>query len=401
MEPAGLPPPADPERLAAWFSDCFGAPPTLIWHAPGRVNLIGEHTDYNDGLVLPFALGRGVLAAVAGRPDRSLEIRSLQVPGDVVHIPLDRLRPGTVTGWSAYVAGAAWALQTAGGHVGGVNVAVDADLPIGAGLSSSAALTCSVVSCLAALAGRADLSRPMVAALARRAETDFVGMPCGIMDQSAAMLCQAGQALLLDCRTGESAAVPLDPGEQGLGLLVIDTGVRHELADGQYALRQLQCQQAASLIGVSSLRDVRDVRQLADLTDPVLVRRARHVVTENQRVGRVAGLLRAGRMSECGTLLTQSHVSLRDDFEVSWPAADRVVDAAVAAGALGARMTGGGFGGCVITLLPARRVRPVTVAVSAALAGFTPAPPAFLIARPADGAHPAWPAAMAAGSRPG
>ena len=226
-------------------------------------------------------------------------------------------------------------------------------------------------------------------------------MPCGIMDQSAAMLCQAGHALLLDCRSGESAAVPLDPGQHSLELLVIDTGVRHELADGRYAARRQQCQQAASLLGADSLRDVADTAQLGGLSDPVLVRRARHVVTENRRVDRVAALLRAGQMAECGKLLTQSHVSLRDDFEVSWAAADRAVDAALAAGALGARMTGGGFGGCVIVLLPAARARAVAAAVTDALAGATPAQPAFMVVRAAAGAQAAWPSAIATGSRPG
>ncbi|MGO8961220.1 MAG: galactokinase [Streptosporangiaceae bacterium] len=399
MESAGLPPPVRPQWLADWFTASFGAPPELIWHAPGRVNLIGEHTDYNGGLVLPFALGRGVLAAVASRPGGLLELRSRQVPDEVASVRLDQLRPGAVTGWAGYVAGAAWALRAAGCPLDGASVAVDADLPIGAGLSSSAALTCSVVSCLAALAG-AGPSRPEIAALARRAETDFVGMPCGIMDQSAAMLCEAGHALLLDCRSGESAAVPLDPGRHGLELLVIDTGVRHELADGQYAARRGQCERAAELLGVASLRDVPDTAGLAALPDPVLVRRARHVVTENRRVERVAALLRAGRLADCGELLTQSHVSLRDDFEVSWPAADRAVDVALAAGAAGARMTGGGFGGCVIVLLPAERVSAVEAAVSDALAGQAIAP-AFLLARPGAGAHAAWPTAIAAGSRRG
>ncbi len=401
MRPGGLPPLARPQSLARWFSASFGTPPQLIWRAPGRVNLIGEHTDYNDGLVLPFALDRGVLAAAASRTGALLHMRSRQVPGEVASIPLDQLRPGAVTGWAAYVAGAAWALRAAGCPLGGMDVGVDADLPIGAGLSSSAALTCSVVSCLAALAGASGLSRPEIAALARRAETDFVGMPCGIMDQSAAMLCQAGHALLLDCRSGESRAVPLDPGQHGLRLLVIDTGVRHELADGRYAARRLQCQQAARLLGADSLRDVADAAPLGGLSDPVLVRRARHVVTENRRVERVAALLRAGQMAECGTLLTQSHVSLRDDFEVSWPAADTAVDAALAAGALGARMTGGGFGGCVIALLPAARAGAVEAAVTDALAGATPTEPAFMMVRPADGARAAWPPAMARGSRPG
>jgi galactokinase len=385
-----LPSRVRPQSLAGWFTAGFGAPPQLIWHAPGRVNLIGEHTDYNDGLVLPFALGRGVLAAAADRPDALLQLRSRQIPGEVASIPLDELRPGAVTGWAAYVAGGAWALRSAGFPLGGVSVAVDGDLPIGAGLSSSAALTCSVVSCLAALAGSGGPSRPEIAALARRAETDFVGMPCGIMDQSAAMLCQAGHALLLDCRSGESSAVPLDPGQHGLQILVIDTGVRHELADGRYAARRRQCEQAAGMLGVRSLREVAEPDQLTGLHDPVLLRRARHVVTENQRVDQVGTLLQAGRLADCGELLTQSHVSLRDDFEVSWPAADAAAEAALAAGALGARMTGGGFGGCVVVLLPEARARAVPAAVTDALAGAAATEPAFMIARPSDGARAIW-----------
>ncbi len=398
MESSGLPPLVRPKALADWFSGRFGVPPELIWHAPGRVNLIGEHTDYNDGLVLPFALGRGVLAAVAGRADAVLELHSRQVPTEVASIPLNQLRPGAVTGWARYAAGAAWALLAAGYRLGGATVAVDADLPIGAGLSSSAALTCSVVSSLAALTGTAGPSRPEIAALARRAETDFVGMPCGIMDQSAAMLCEAGHALLLDCRTGASSSVPLDPCQQRLELLVIDTGVRRELADGQYAARRRQCQRAADLLHVGSLRDVSNPAQLDSLPDPVLLRRARHVVTENLRVDEVATLLRAGRMADCGELLTQSHISLRDDFEVSWPAADTAAEAALAAGALGARMTGGGFGGCIIALLPAERADAVVAEVSAALPG--PAT-AVLIGAPADGARAVWPTATPRGSRPG
>jgi galactokinase len=401
MESGGLPPPVRPESLAAWFSGCFGAPPELIWHAPGRVNLIGEHTDYNDGLVLPFALGRGVLAAARRRPDAVLEFRSRQQPGEVVRIELDRLEPGVVTGWAAYLAGAAWALRAAGRPAAGLSLAVDSSLPIGAGLSSSAALTCAVVSCVAALAGGQPLSPREAAVLARRAENDFVGMPCGIMDQSAAMLCRAGHALLLDCRTGQSSAVPLDPARHGLEIVVVDTGVRHELADGQYEVRREQCQRAAAQLGAGSLREITDPGPLSALADGMLVRRARHVITENSRVERVAALLRGDRLSDCGQLLTQSHASLRDDFEVSWPAADAAVDAALSAGALGARMTGGGFGGCVIVLLPAGRASAIVSAVSQALDGLAPAAPAFLTASPAGGARRAWPPATAAGSRPG
>jgi galactokinase len=401
---------ADPAETAAWFGDSCGVPPDLIWHAPGRVNLIGEHTDYNDGLVLPFALGRGVLAAAARRPDTVLELRSRQLPEQLASVRLDQLRPGAVTGWAGYAAGAAWALRMAGYPVRGASIGIDADLPMGAGLASSAALSCAVLSCLASLSGAPGPSRTESVALARSAEADFVGMPCGIMDQSASMLCQEGHALLLDCATGASTAVPLDPDGAGLRIVVLDTGVRHVLADGQYAARRDQCEQAARLLGAGSLRAIEDVRSLSVLPDPVLLRRARHVVSENERVRSVAGLLHAGRLAACGELLTASHMSLRDDFEVSWHAADVVVDTALAAGALGARMTGGGFGGSVLVLMPADRAGDVTAAVLAALAagssaapGGAAAAPAFLAVRPAAGARQVWPAGpvtTAAGSQP-
>jgi galactokinase len=395
--------------LAAWFGECYGILPDLTWHAPGRVNLIGEHTDYNDGLVLPFALGRGVLAAAAARSDGLLELRSRQMPGAATSFALDRLRPGSVTGWAGYAAGAAWALRSAGYPVHGVSLGIDSDLPIGAGLASSAALCCAVVSCLAGLAaqrggataGQAVPARAEMAALARRSETDFVGMPCGIMDQSASMLCTAGHALLLDCRSGQSSAVPLEPARDGLRIIVVDTGVRHVLADGQYAARRQQCQDAARLLTARSLRDITDPGVAGRLPDPLLRRRARHVITENQRAEQTAALLRAGSLEACGGLLTASHASLRDDFEVSWPAADVTVTAALAAGALGARMTGGGFGGCVLALLPAGQLSAVTDSITRALTERGSPRPSFLIAEPADGARPVWPAASAAGSRPG
>lgn len=380
---------ADPEGLAAWFGAQYGTPPAAIWRAPGRVNLIGEHTDYNDGLVLPFALERGVLTAVAGRPDATLALRSRQRPDESATAAAGHLVPGSVPGWAGYAAGCAWALEQAGYPVGGRNLAVDSDLPIGAGLASSAALTCSVLSALTATTAKPAPSRAEIAALAQRAESEFVGVPCGIMDQSAAMLCQAGTALLLDCQTGESAAVPLDPGRAGLRLLVVDTGVRHRLADGQYAARRTECEQAARLLGVESLREVTDVASLAGLPDPQL-RRARHVVTENRRVADAADMLRDGRLADCGELLTASHRSLRYDFEVSWGAADLAVDAALAAGALGARMTGGGFGGCVIALLPAAREQAVRTAIDHALAADPAAAAAYLDAAPADGAREVW-----------
>jgi galactokinase len=371
---------------AAWFRDIFGAAPEGAWHAPGRVNLIGEHTDYNEGFVLPFALSRGTLAVAGRRGDGRLELHSRQVPGGGVTVPAGVLAPGAVTGWAAYPAGVVWAMRAAGHPVGGVSMVFDSDLPRGAGLSSSAALECAVALALTDLHDLA-VPRSELVTIAQRAENDFVGVPCGIMDQSASLLCQEGHALLLDCRTSESAEVPFDPAAAGLELLVIDTGARRELADGDYASRRGECEQAARALGVRSLRDVTDVTELSRLADPVLRRRARHVVTENQRVIETAALLRAGRLGQAGAPLAASHASLRDDFEISWPEADVTVTAAAGAGALGARMIGGGFGGSVIALVRAADSAGVRAAVSAEFGRRGWPPPQFLDARPSAGAH--------------
>ena len=373
-------------HAAAWFLDCYGAAAEGAWHAPGRVNLIGEHTDYNDGFVLPFALSRGTLTVAGRRDDDLLELRSRQVPGDGEVIPLASLRPGAIAGWAAYPAGVAWALRSAGHPVGGFSMIIDSDLPSGAGLSSSAALECAVALAMTELSGLA-VPRSELVTIAQRAENDFVGVPCGIMDQSASLLCQAGQALLLDCRTSESAAIPFDPAAAGLELLVIDTRARRELADGDYASRRDECEQAARALGVRALRDITDVSQLARLADPVLRRRARHVVTENQRVVQTVALLRAGRLGEAGGVLAASHASLRDDFEISWPEADVTVTTATEAGALGARMIGGGFGGSVIALVPVRDCARVRHRVSAEFCRRGWPPPQFLDAMPSGGAR--------------
>jgi galactokinase len=356
----------DADQAAAWFAAEYASLPAGVWHAPGRANLIGEHTDYNDGFVLPFALDRGTFAAVALHEDPVpgsgalgsgvLELISRQEGGVAagpgpVRIELDGLEPGSVEGWAAYPAGVVWALREAGYPVPGARVAVDSDLPQGAGLSSSAALECAVALALTQLAGF-DVARQELAAIARRAENDFVGVPTGIMDQSAALLCQAGHALLLDCRSGEADSVPLDPALSGLALVIIDTRARHALTESGYGARHIECEEAARALGVRTLRDVPGTGSLAGLADPVLRRRARHVITENQRVLEAAALLRRGQTAGIGRLLNESHASLRDDFEISWPEADVAVDAAAGAGALGARMMGGGFGGSVIALLP-------------------------------------------------
>jgi galactokinase len=383
-------------QLAARFREVYRRAPEGVWHAPGRVNLIGEHTDYNEGFVLPFALTRGVSVAAAPRDDNVLELRSLQAPaarevgrdglvGGTQTVRLDTLAPGAVEGWAAYAAGVAWTLRAAGHPVDGASLLIDSDLPQGAGLSSSAALECAVQLALCELYGL-EIARPDQARLAQRAENEFVGMPCGIMDQSAALLCTADHALLLDCRTGLSTQVPLDL--DGMTLLVIDTRAAHELVDGEYGARRAECERAAAALGVPALRDVTDLAgALAALDDPVLRRRARHVVTENHRVEATVGLLRVGAVAEVGAMLTSAHLSLRDQFEVSWPEADVAVEEAVRAGARGGRMVGGGFGGSVIVLTASDSVGTVREAVLAAYAARDWTEPAFLDAVPADGAR--------------
>ncbi|HEX7268273.1 MAG TPA: galactokinase [Streptosporangiaceae bacterium] len=373
----------------AWFARRYGREPEGTWFAPGRVNLLGG-PDYNEVFVLPFALGAGVFTAAGRRSDGRIMLTSRQSAGDPVPLSVGALEPGSVGGWAAYAAGVAWALREAGYLSGGADVAIDADLPMGAGLASSAALECSVALALTELYGL-SVPRRELAALARRAENDFVGVPTGIMDQLAALLCRAGHALLLDCRSGAGTAVPLNPPDAGLALLLIDTRARHALTDGRYAARRRACADAAATLGVRSLRDVTDdaaaLAGLARLAEPALRRLSQHVVSENRRVLAATELLRAGEQAGVGALLTASHLSLRDRFEVSWPQADAAVEAATGAGAAGARMTGGGFGGSVVALVPAGRGAQVRRAVGERFARHRWPAPRYLDAVPSGGAR--------------
>ena len=376
-------------RAADGYRARYGAEPDGVWFAPGRVNLIGEHTDYSGGYVLPFALGSGVAVAAGRGPDEAITVWSGQQSGDPdgVTAGLSGLTPERVSGWAAYPLGVAWSLREAGHRLDGTRLAIEADLPMGAGLSSSAALECATA---LALCDVHDLEVPRseLAALASRAENEFTGAPTGIMDQSAALLCRAGHALLLDCRSGATEELPLDPAAAGLALVVVDTGTRHALTDGRYARRRWSCEEAARLLGVASLRDLVDRPEDARaLADPELRRRARHVVTENRRVLASAALLRRGALADVGPLLTEAHESLRDDFEVSWPQADVAVDAARSAGAAGARMMGGGFGGSVLVLTSAGLLPAGTDAIAAAYARRGWSAPAVTRAVPSDGAR--------------
>jgi len=370
------------------------------------------------------------IAAGSGSPGgRRLTLCSRQEPDTVVEVPLDGLAPGQVTGWAAYPAGVAWALEAAGYPVPDACVAIDSDLPVGAGLSSSAALECATELALTALAG-CDVPRADLVTIARRAENEFVGVPTGVMDQSASLRCQAGHALLLDCRSLEVAQVPFDPGAAGAGLLLVNTRARHALSDGEYGRRRAECEEAARRLGVPSLRSITDPAAVDRLDDLVLRRRARHVVADDQRVLEVVALLRslpgssaaaagssaaaagsagaaagsagaaagsagaaagsagaADAYGEIGRLLSQAHASLRDDFEVSWPEADVAVEAALAAGAAGARMIGGGFGGSVLALAPSASLDTVRDAITSAFAEHAWTAPEFLSAVPADAAR--------------
>jgi galactokinase len=370
-------------RAVAAFQEGYGGPPAGLWAAPGRVNLIGEHTDYNEGFVLPFALPQRTVVA-ASPVDGALWTVYSEHPDETVHFGLS----GRTTGWASYVAGVVWALAEAGHTAPAAQLAVATDVPIGAGLSSSAAIECAVLSALVDLGG---LDVPVAArpALAQRAENEYVGMPSGIMDQSAATLSRAGHALFLDCRSLETEHIPFDLSADGLAILVIDTRAPHLLVEGEYAARRTTCETAARALGLGALRDlaVADLpAALARLDDETSRRRVRHVVTENQRVLDTVALLRAGRPRDIGPLMSASHASMRDDFEITVPQVDVAVEAALSAGAYGARMTGGGFGGCVLALVDEPGADHVAGAVAKAFAdrGFTT--PVPFVATPSEGA---------------
>ena len=371
--------------VTAIFRDRYGREPDGLWAAPGRVNLIGEHTDYNDGFVLPFALPERVVAAAARAEsgwrvssDLTDEPASFDHPGE----------PGTVTGWAAYVAGVVWALTDAGYAVPPAHLAITSDVPLGAGVSSSAALESAVLTALIDLGGL-DIPVADRPAIAQRAENVYVGAPTGIMDQSASIRCQAGRALFLDCRSQEVEQIPFDVAAEGLAVLVVNSNAPHRHVDGEYGARRRSCEEAARLLGVAALRDVPAdglAERLAGLDDEVMRRRVRHVVTEDQRVLDTVALLRSGRIREIGPLMTASHASMRDDFEITVPEIDVAVEAALMAGAYGARMTGGGFGGCVLALIDAERADATAAAVADAYAKHHFTAPTPFVAVPSQGA---------------
>ncbi|MHA7210587.1 galactokinase [Arthrobacter sp. MDT1-65] len=359
-----------PLDLAAAFAERFGTEPDGLWSAPGRVNVIGEHTDYNDGFVLPFAIKHSTTVAAAVRPDRIVRVASTFAPDDApVTADLDTLEEGAVDGWAAYPLGVLWALEQSGYRCPGMDLLVDSSVPVGAGLSSSAALECSVAVAANDLS-EAGVSRRELAAIGQLAENRMVGAPTGIMDQSASLLGEVGHAVFLDCRSGDSRLVPLDLEGAGLELMVIDTRVSHSHSTGGYAARRRSCELGAELMAVPALRDlsVEDLAEAAGVLDEETFRRVRHIVTENARVQDAVKVLTSTGPADLGPLLVASHASMRDDFEISCAELDAAVDAALDAGALGARMTGGGFGGAAIALARVGDVPAIRSAVERAFA---------------------------------
>jgi galactokinase len=385
--------PGDPAALtdavADAFTDLHGRPPLGVFAAPGRVNLIGEHVDYNGGLCLPMALPHATYAAVAPRDDGTVTVTSHQ-QDDAFSASLDALGPGQATGWAAYAAGVLWALQEDGWELPGMDVVVDSRVPLGAGLSSSAAIECAVAIGAAEIAG-ATLDDDLRSALVRacmRAESEVAGAPTGGMDQTIALFGRADCALLLDCRDWSTSQIGWDPASADLTLLVVDTRASHSLSDGGYESRRRDCETAARTLGVELLRDVEDHDEaLGGLDDERIRRRARHVFTEIDRVRDAVRQLEAGDFKGLGASFTASHESLRDDYEVSADELDVVVDTALENGALGARMTGGGFGGSAIALLPTDSVDPVAAAVASAFEERGWQPPGLLTATPSPGAR--------------
>ena len=383
------------QRARDLFEEAYGSDPAGsvrpdgVWAAPGRVNIIGEHVDYNGGPCLPIALPHRTYVALRRRDDDTVRISSAEADPASWQGSLADVRPGGhFPSWVAYAAGPAWALAEHGIRLGGFDAAIVSCVPWGAGLSSSAAIECAMALALdeafgGDLGGSAE-GRAALAEVCVRAENEVAGAPTGGMDQAAALRTTEGDALLLDTLDGSVAPVPFDLAADGLALLVMDTRAVHALGDGQYGQRRATCEAVAAREGVRTLAELPDPQTvLARLTDPVEQRRVRHVVTEIARVREVVDLLATGEVHRIGPVLDASHASLRDDYEVSCHELDEAVETARMAGALGARMTGGGFGGSAIALVPAERAEVVAEAVAAAFAGHRWTPPQFLVARAA------------------
>lgn len=363
--------------MSDWLS------PDVIASAPGRVNLIGEHIDYSQGFVLPFAISYRTTAQLRRRDDQIIRIRSMQRLDEVITTSISDLAPGSQGGWERYVLGVIWAL----GAKEGVDIEIDGDVPLGAGLSSSAALECAIAIGLNELFS-IGLGKREIALLTQKAENQYVGVPCGIMDQSVSLMAEAGAALLLDCRDLSTTLVPIDLAASGLELLIIDTQAHHALVDGEYAKRRQACESASAKLQITSLRDI-DITALVSskqlLSDEEFMR-AHHAVSEMARTLAAVEVLKRKDFVALGALITQSHISLRNDYEVSCPELNYAVDISLTLGALGARMVGGGFGGSAIALAEQGQIQELKGAIAAAFTSAGYVQPRFFTSQPSEGA---------------
>lgn len=365
------------------FQAVFGSEPDVIAAAPGRVNVIGEHVDYSDGFVLPFAISSRTTVALKKRSDKKIRLASAQRQSSVFETSIDNLKPGADGKWERYPLGVIWAL----GIKDGLDIFVDGKVPLGAGLSSSAALECSIATALNELF-KLNMDVRDLARATQRAENDFVGMPCGIMDQSISLMGKAGFALLLDCRDLSTKLVPMDLASSDLELLIIDTQAHHALVDGGYAERRAACESAASKLG-KTMRELTlsELESEKGKLKDTEYRRAHHAVTEIARVLECVDALEAKDFIKVGQLINQSHISLRDDYNVSCPELDVAVDASLSAGALGSRMVGGGFGGSAIALVKRENIDKTKSAVTKAFIENGFKAPRFFESLPSEGAE--------------
>jgi galactokinase len=366
------------------FLETFGEEPDLVAAAPGRVNLIGEHIDYSDGFVLPFAIKDRTLVAARKRNDSTVRIASAQRRNKIVAVDINHVKPGLKGEWERYALGVLWSM----GVTNGVDLMIDGHVPLGAGLSSSAALECSVATAMNHLFDM-GFNLEELARLTQKAENQYVGVPCGIMDQSVSLMATQGSALLLDCRDLSTKNISFDVASHGLELLIIDTQAHHALTDGGYAERRASCESVVAKLGITSLRELtmeqlEGSRALINETEFV---RARHAVTEMKRVLDCVEALNVSDFEKVGQLINQSHISLRDDYTVSCPELDTAVDAALSAGALGSRMVGGGFGGSAIALIQASKTAETIGAIEKAFSSKGFKAPRFFTSLPSQGAE--------------
>ena len=366
------------------FLEVFGEEPDLIAAAPGRVNLIGEHIDYSEGFVLPFAIKDRTTAAIRKRDDSTVRIASVQRRNKVITVDIHDVQPGLKGDWERYALGVLWSM----GVKTGVDLMIDGQVPLGAGLSSSAALECSVATAINHLFDM-GFSLEELARLTQKAENQYVGVPCGIMDQSVSLMATVGSALLLDCRDLSTRNIPFDVATHGLELLIIDTQAHHALTDGGYAERRASCEAVALKLGIDSMRalTLAQLEASRDSITSVEYLRARHAVSEMQRVLDCVEALSISDFEKVGRLINQSHASLRDDYTVSCPELDTAVDASLAAGALGSRMVGGGFGGSAIALIQASKTSETITAIEKAFAEKKFKAPRFFTSLPSQGAE--------------